>query len=452
MRLLIVANGFPPTAFGGVEIYCYEIARGLRSRGHQVLVFCRESDPARPDYSLIRDEYEGIPVVRLVNDFKRPGAFRASYADSQVDLIFKQVVDEFRPDLVHYNHWIALSTGLPGVTRRGAVPSVLSQHDYWSICHRVNLITGDSDVCPGRCAPGDCYHCVFHQPSHGSRRYHLARLLKPFLPLDYRIRLIRRLGLPWDFGLITKAGPRDFAERSRSFAHAFQQVDQILTPSVFVRDTLRDNGINMDDAQVLPLGVGMQPQPRERSANGPIRFAFVGTVLPIKGTDCLVRAFRAVPADNICLDVYGREDLQPFFTHHVHELAAQDPRIAFHGSFPPDHRAEIYAKMDVLVIPSVAQETFSFVAREALLAGVPVVAARVGALMEIIYEGKNGFLYPAADEGALSAIIARIARQPALLESLVLPGPVEILDTHEHIRRLEQVYQTAVASKVNAVQ
>jgi glycosyltransferase involved in cell wall biosynthesis len=131
----------------------------------------------------------------------------------------------------------------------------------------------------------------------------------------------------------------------------------------------------------------------------------------------------------------------------VHELAGEDPRIAFHGPFPPDQRAAIYAEMDVLVIPSAAQETFSFVAREALLAGVPVIAARAGALTEILFEGVNGFLYPPEDESALSAIIARIARQPQLLGELRLPGPVEILDTSAHILRLEQVYQAAAARK-----
>jgi glycosyltransferase involved in cell wall biosynthesis len=103
--------------------------------------------------------------------------------------------------------------------------------------------------------------------------------------------------------------------------------------------------------------------------------------------------------------------------------------------------------MDGLVIPSAAQETFSFVAREALLAGVPVIAARAGALTEILFEGINGFLYPPEDESALSAIIARIARQPQLLDELRLPGPVEILDTRAHILRLEQVYQAAAARK-----
>lgn len=69
MRVLYVANGFPPTALGGVEVSVYEIARSMARRGHEVWVFCRESDFDLPDYEILEEETEGIHIVRVVNDF-----------------------------------------------------------------------------------------------------------------------------------------------------------------------------------------------------------------------------------------------------------------------------------------------------------------------------------------------------------------------------------------------
>jgi len=72
------------------------------------------------------------------------------------------------------------------------------------------------------------------------------------------------------------------------------------------------------------------------------------------------------------------------------------------GDGPPVRwRPAILRDLDVLVIPSLAQETYSFVAREAIWAGVPIIAATVGALPEAVTDCDNGFLVPPGDVGAL---------------------------------------------------
>ena len=62
---------------------------------------------------------------------------------------------------------------------------------------------------------------------------------------------------------------------------------------------------------------------------------------------------------------------------------------------------------DVFVLPSLA-EGFSLSIIEALAAGLPVVATRVGGAAEIIDEGRNGFLVPPADAPALSEAVIRV--------------------------------------------
>ena len=62
---------------------------------------------------------------------------------------------------------------------------------------------------------------------------------------------------------------------------------------------------------------------------------------------------------------------------------------------------------DVFVLPSLA-EGFSLSIIEALAAGLPVVATRVGGAAEIIDEGRNGFLVPPADAPALSEAVIHV--------------------------------------------
>ncbi len=62
---------------------------------------------------------------------------------------------------------------------------------------------------------------------------------------------------------------------------------------------------------------------------------------------------------------------------------------------------------DVFVFPSLA-EGFGLVLVEALAAGLPVVATRVGGAEELITPGVNGFLVPPADPEALAAAILNV--------------------------------------------
>ena len=142
--------------------------------------------------------------------------------------------------------------------------------------------------------------------------------------------------------------------------------------------------------------------------------------------------------------IYGRDDVEPHYSKYVHELAQKDHRIQFMGSFQREKKQEVYQQIDVLVIPSITNETFSFVAREALESGIPVVASALGALTEIIQPEKNGFLFPSGNIVELSKILLKIAQNPMLLSELDCPGDIEIFSVDEHVAQLEKIYSQLV--------
>jgi glycosyltransferase involved in cell wall biosynthesis len=111
------------------------------------------------------------------------------------------------------------------------------------------------------------------------------------------------------------------------------------------------------------------------------------------------------------------------------------------GPFPPEQRERVLAGIDVLVIPSRAPESFSLVAREALLLGKPVVAAAVGALPEVVIDGVNGYLFQPGDIQQLKDILEKISTQPETLSRLQYPGPVPILSVEEHVDKVERIYE-----------
>ncbi len=89
-----------------------------------------------------------------------------------------------------------------------------------------------------------------------------------------------------------------------------------------------------------------------------------------------------------------------------------DEHIIWLGAKKPDEVYRLYSIMDVVAVPSLF-EGFGLVAIEAMAAGVPVAAARVDGLAEIIEEGKTGCLFPANDGNAMASSIFRLLSDPA---------------------------------------
>lgn len=97
-------------------------------------------------------------------------------------------------------------------------------------------------------------------------------------------------------------------------------------------------------------------------------------------------------------------------------------RIRFLGN--RDDMAEVYGALDIVVAPS-RWEGFGMMLVEAMAAGRPIVAARAGAIPEIVRDGTSGVLVEPRDPAALGAAIARLLDDPARREELGARGRVD---------------------------
>lgn len=98
-------------------------------------------------------------------------------------------------------------------------------------------------------------------------------------------------------------------------------------------------------------------------------------------------------------------------------------------------------RWDVFVLPSVA-ETFGISILEAMRAGVPVVASRVGGIVDIIEPKKNGILVPSREAKALANAICEVINHPVLAAKLKRGGLVRVKDFEwdKVIKLIEQEY------------
>lgn len=449
MKITLVANGYPPTAYGGVEVYVYQLANYLVSCGHQVTVFCRESSLESPDYLVKEDSFEGVRIIRIVNDFKKTSSFSDTFQDRQIENVFTTLLRKETPDIVHFNHLIALSSRLPSLADQMRIPFIVSLHDYWPICFQVRLIDWRKRQCAGPMKGGDCYRCI--QGGDGNLGMRILRTAKDALPFSWRQFVRKKILRRSSSTYLTNLSREAIDQRYRSFKDSILAARRILTPSQFVRGQYVQNGYPEERIEVLKLGVEFPSAPKKPSrisgeiaSERIVRFVFIGSLIPDKGVDVMIRAFRKLDKDRIRLRIYGRDDIAPIeYRNVLKKISAGDERIEFLGSFKQEARASVYSDVDAVIVPSRAPETFSIVAHEALAFGVPVIASDIGALPEVVIHGVNGFLISPGDPTALYEVLDNLSSNPGLLTNLQVPGPVTIYSMKEHGEMIEKIYQEA---------
>lgn len=133
------------------------------------------------------------------------------------------------------------------------------------------------------------------------------------------------------------------------------------------------------------------------------------------------------------IDVYGTS-YDAAYEHAVRERWADDPEVRFH---PPLRRADLWEALGTATAAlclSRWDEPFGMVAAEAQAAGTPVIASRLGGLIEVVQDEVTGYLVPPADVAAAASALARVpvlSRHACRLHaqrSLSLDGSV---DAHE---------------------
>lgn len=183
-----------------------------------------------------------------------------------------------------------------------------------------------------------------------------------------------------------------------------------------------------------------------------IVIGMIGRLTPIKGHEFFLKAMARVVRvyPDIKIQIVG-EGPKAQYKESL-ELLVTRLGLSSHVQFLGTRYdiPEILSKMSVLVVPSVGEEAFGRVAIEAGACGVPVIATRMGGLVDIIENEKNGLLVPPNDPRLLSEAVIRIIRNPALAKSFSLSLRKKVEDEFTLNVMLEktlEVYKEAISQR-----
>lgn len=350
---------------GGAEAYMIGVADLQRDAGHDVAFFgMRHPDDEVHEYQAHFPEYI---------DFEAPSGLRPRVSaaarmlwSTSASRGMAQVLDDFRPDVVHvHNIYHQLSPSILAPVRRRGIPVVMTVHDYKLVCPTFQLLANGT-ICEA-CLP---------------RRFHQA----------LRVRCRQ--------DSIVASGMMAAELSLHTAMRAYGPIDRYLCPSQFMADVLRRGKIDPDRLHVLRNFVPFvsaqewsKPEP-----GGPI--VFVGRLAPEKGLDVAIRAV-ALTRSEVHLVVAG-DGPDAAASRELADRCAPG-RVTFLGRLTGSEVASLLRGSTAVVVPSLWLENQPLAVLEAYAAGVPVIATPLGGLAEIVEHNRTGLVVPPNDPASLAA-------------------------------------------------
>lgn len=322
----------------------------------------------------------------------------------------RRVRDEaksFRPDVVHFHNTFPLVSPAAYYSVKSlGLPVVQTLHNYRLMCPNVFFFR-DGHPCE------DCLGKFYALPAVVHACYRDSR---PQTALTAAMVSAHRAVRTWS-----------------------RQVDTFIALTAFSREKFIAGGLPSDRVVVKPNVIEPDPGPRSGNASG---FAFAGRLVDYKGITTLLAAWRTRPMPE-ALEIAGTGPLLA----EVKEVAAADGSIHLHGHIPHLRLIEMVKRSRALIVPSLLYENFPMTIVEAFACGVPVIASRLGAMADIVEDGKTGMLFNPGDVSDLRSKLDWAVEHPDQLKEMGLAAR-QVFDSNyaaaQNYQRLQQIYETAI--------
>jgi glycosyltransferase involved in cell wall biosynthesis len=365
----MITTFYPPYHFGGDGVYVHALSNELARRGHQVeVIHCKDSYRllAHHEPTQQYDDHPNVTVHGLESALGplSPLATQQLGAPVLKEKSIRQILEkEF--DVIHY-HNISLIGG-PRILEYGQGIKLYTTHEFWLVCPTHILFRYNREVCTEP-------HCLTCE-------------------LSYK-------------------RPPQWWRYTRMLPSAARQVDMFLSPSRFGIEQHRARGFNAP-MQYLPNFVPdvSRNDTRPDECNSPLPyFLYVGRLEKLKGAHTLIPLFRQYPRARLLIAGTGS------YEKHLQEFAASSPNIEFLGRLSAARLQNLYRNAVALIVPSLCYESAPLVILEAFRGKTPVIARRIGGMIEMIEESGGGILYETKCElaTALDELLANRARRDEL--------------------------------------
>lgn len=418
-RILLTTYGWRES--GGGTTFPRAVALELTRRGYEVAVFYAslKSDPSMPSYSIEISSEDG---VRLYGVYNRPALFtdpdnpEREICDLAIVQRFREVLDEFKPNVIHFNNFHGLTFAIAEEAHIRGIPSCYTPHNYHVIDPDLYLFNSGLSLWSGV--------DLLKNSEAVTRNPHKRSLYQQ------RISTSQTVINKWvDVTLAVSTRQRELLIQYGAVPQRIAVVHQANSST----DLLwRETAV-------------------EHELHKPLQVGFIGGIMPQKGVHLLIAAAQALKPEEAQFHLYGCSSSPEYFD----QLLKLDKSnlVTFHGAYTQAELPEIASRLDIAVVPSVGEDCAPLVVLELHAMRLPVIGARIGGIPDFISDGVDGRLYPHHDLGALIEILREFVDSPERLEAMRRNLAAPMLTFAQYMDHLETIYlDLSSGTPLNAAQ
>lgn len=231
----------------------------------------------------------------------------------------------------------------------------------------------------------------------------------------------------------------------------------VICPSqIIAKHMIEDFGVPQERIRLIPRSVDLERfryKPPEKKKLEEFNVGMIARITPLKGHLDFIKAMAKVSRSIPRFKIWIVGDAPPSKGAYKEQVQVLVRRLGlWHCTeFLGNQRdvQAILANLDLLVLATTTHEAFGRVIIEAQAAGVPVIATRIGGVIDIIEDGKTGLLVPPSDPSSIAEAALRIFNDRQLARTLAENAYEKVKEKYTTdllVEKTAQVYKEATES------
>lgn len=373
MKILLVLGKYLPDKNGGIENYCHSLSKLLFREQHGVEIGILESTQKEVYY------FEGIKVIPLL----------AGLAD------FISLLKNCHYDICHFHEYSAFGgIEMPWFKEANKYCGKVyfTFHLPYFTCYKNDFRFKGIEDCKQFNSAERCLQCVVSTKMNYNGKKSAAFLYNIYV--DVTTQILTKSGLTYKL-----------KKRIRNNEHLLPELinvcDKVFLVAEWFKEILVTNGCNSPNFFLIPpLPVYSESDQAFFTSTVKKKILFVGRIEYYKGLHLLCKAMNNLSYNELILDVFGNIVDERYF-----ETCQKEFPFNFKGAVPKNELLSKLNDYDFLVLPSVFTEMYPLVIQEAIAAHLPVIASAAKGNVDVIKEGKNGFIFDYDNSNDLALVI-----------------------------------------------
>lgn len=448
MNIMHYSLGFPPFRRGGMIKYCMDLMSEEAKMGHNVYLLwpgVLKNSTNDMDVKIRKDYYieetnviiHSIEIINplpvpLLNGIKEFDIFTLK---KNVESIYK-FLKENNIQVLHIHTLMGLPIEIIQICKKLNIKTVFTTHDYFGICPKWGLEReGNACVDDHNCL--DCINCNRNALSLNKMKFLQSKFYRIFKN-SYFLKILRKKNntkLYIKENVVQVIENDDIKNRYQDLRKYYMQFlencdiihfNSNNTKNVYSRYIdINKNGV------VIDISHGsIKERKRIRKVNDIVRFGYLGPITKHKGYFFLKKVCDELNSEN-----------QKFELHIFADCYDEAPYLKIHKPYEYNDLDDVMNKFDVLIVPSIWNETFGYTVLEALSYGIPVITTNNVGAKDLIINNKNGFISEIT-EFFLKNVLLNVIKTPEIISEMnrYIVSHVKIKTMKIHAKEMLEIY------------